>query len=186
MNASVVFHTLLILLGVLTIVAVFVLGDAVVETGAEVLRAVARFIKATIEKLASAGRAVLVFSWWNVLAATVVIMLALVWFLRAYWFKPGKLDAVKLRPPVCTELLDRQGFVFDYLCPFDGVRIWRQLTDIPASFRALVVMLEDAKFFDHSGLDLDEIINSIETDLERKKFARGASTITQQLAKNLY
>src|SRR5205085_5365264 len=44
----------------------------------------------------------------------------------------------------------------------------------------------DAGFWGHEGIDLVEIRKSLETDWESGGFMRGASTITQQLAKNLY
>ena len=47
-------------------------------------------------------------------------------------------------------------------------------------------MAEDAGFWGHEGIDLVEIRKSLETDWETGAFLRGASTITQQLAKNLY
>ena len=49
-----------------------------------------------------------------------------------------------------------------------------------------VLVTEDAKFWKHDGLDYEQIKESMEVNLERGEFARGASTITQQLAKNLY
>jgi monofunctional biosynthetic peptidoglycan transglycosylase len=45
---------------------------------------------------------------------------------------------------------------------------------------------EDQKFFDHEGFDWEEMQKAIEKDWEEKKFHRGASTISQQLAKNLF
>src|SRR5262245_52764568 len=45
---------------------------------------------------------------------------------------------------------------------------------------------EDSRFFDHSGFDWEEIQKAIEKDWDDKGFTRGASTISQQLAKNLF
>ena len=56
----------------------------------------------------------------------------------------------------------------------------------PPHLKRAVVVTEDAAFFDHDGIDLDEIKASLERNWEEGRFARGASTITQQLAKNLY
>ncbi len=55
----------------------------------------------------------------------------------------------------------------------------------PALVRAVLVA-EDAAFFEHDGIDYDELKESIEVNLEQGRVVRGASTITQQLAKNLY
>jgi len=55
----------------------------------------------------------------------------------------------------------------------------------PALTRAVLVA-EDAAFWQHEGVDYDELQKSIELDWARGQLTRGASTITQQLAKNLY
>lgn len=49
-----------------------------------------------------------------------------------------------------------------------------------------VLVAEDAAFWQHEGVDYDELQKSIELDWARGQLTRGASTITQQLAKNLY
>ena len=49
-----------------------------------------------------------------------------------------------------------------------------------------VVAAEDQKFFGHEGVDWDAIKESVEEDRKKRRFARGGSTITQQLAKNLF
>ncbi|MCI0409860.1 MAG: transglycosylase domain-containing protein, partial [Acidobacteria bacterium] len=48
------------------------------------------------------------------------------------------------------------------------------------------VAAEDPKFFGHEGVDWDAVKESLETNVRKARFARGGSTITQQLAKNLY
>jgi monofunctional biosynthetic peptidoglycan transglycosylase len=49
-----------------------------------------------------------------------------------------------------------------------------------------VIISEDAKFWVHEGFDFDAIHYAIEKDIKARTFKLGASTITQQLAKNLY
>ena len=49
-----------------------------------------------------------------------------------------------------------------------------------------VLVAEDGAFFSHQGIDYEEMKEAIKTDWKKKTFARGASTITMQLAKNLY
>lgn len=53
---------------------------------------------------------------------------------------------------------------------------------IPAAYLAA----EDSHFYQHHGFDFDNIRRALIYDLEVKRFARGASTISQQLVKNLY
>lgn len=63
---------------------------------------------------------------------------------------------------------------------------WVPYTQISADLRRAVIVTEDAAFFDHDGIDLAEVKASMERNWEEGRFTRGASTITQQLAKNLY
>lgn len=49
-----------------------------------------------------------------------------------------------------------------------------------------VLVAEDAAFFSHQGIDYNELREAIKTDWKKKRWARGGSTITMQLAKNLY
>jgi len=63
---------------------------------------------------------------------------------------------------------------------------WVPYSRISPFLKRAVIVTEDAAFFDHDGIDLDEIKASLEKNWEDGQFLRGASTISQQLAKNLY
>jgi monofunctional biosynthetic peptidoglycan transglycosylase len=63
---------------------------------------------------------------------------------------------------------------------------WIPYNQISPYLRRAVIVTEDAGFYDHDGIDLNEIKASLEKNWEEGQFLRGASTITQQLAKNLY
>jgi monofunctional glycosyltransferase len=64
--------------------------------------------------------------------------------------------------------------------------VWKSLKSISPNLKNAVLIAEDAAFFQHEGLDYNEIREAIKVNAEKMEFARGASTITQQLAKNLY
>jgi monofunctional glycosyltransferase len=66
------------------------------------------------------------------------------------------------------------------------IRSWVSYNNISPNLRNAVLIAEDGAFFQHSGYDLDEIRESVKRNWREKRFVRGASTITQQLAKNLY
>jgi monofunctional biosynthetic peptidoglycan transglycosylase len=66
------------------------------------------------------------------------------------------------------------------------VQRWVSYGRISPQLVRAVLVTEDAAFWQHDGLDYQQIKESMEVNLERGEFARGASTITQQLAKNLY
>jgi monofunctional glycosyltransferase len=63
---------------------------------------------------------------------------------------------------------------------------WIPYSRISPNLKRAVLVAEDAGFWGHEGIDLAEIKKSLETDWEKGILLRGASTITQQLAKNLY
>jgi monofunctional biosynthetic peptidoglycan transglycosylase len=66
------------------------------------------------------------------------------------------------------------------------VRTWVPLSRVSRHLIHAVLSSEDQNFFGHEGVDWKAIEESIETNVEKGRFARGGSTITQQLAKNLY
>ena len=63
---------------------------------------------------------------------------------------------------------------------------WVPLSRISPWLQKSVVNSEDARFFDHDGIDMVETEAALEKAAERGKLGRGASTISQQLAKNLW
>lgn len=63
---------------------------------------------------------------------------------------------------------------------------WVPLAQISNFIILATLASEDTTFFQHEGFDLHEIKQALKKDIEKKGFARGASTITQQLVKNLY
>jgi monofunctional biosynthetic peptidoglycan transglycosylase len=70
--------------------------------------------------------------------------------------------------------------------PFRTSQRWVSYKQISPALTRAVLVTEDAAFWQHDGLDYDEIRASIERGLATGGRIRGASTITQQLAKNLY
>jgi monofunctional biosynthetic peptidoglycan transglycosylase len=63
---------------------------------------------------------------------------------------------------------------------------WVPYSRIAQQLKRAVIVAEDRAFWEHDGIDIEQIRLSMEINLEQGKAARGASTITQQLAKNLY
>jgi monofunctional biosynthetic peptidoglycan transglycosylase len=63
---------------------------------------------------------------------------------------------------------------------------WVSYEQISANLKRAVLVSEDSAFWQHDGIDIEQLKASIEKDLERGQMVRGGSTITQQLAKNLY
>lgn len=63
---------------------------------------------------------------------------------------------------------------------------WIPLTQVSPYVIKAVIIAEDDKFWTHDGFDYNAMQKAIEKDIKKKKFAIGGSTISQQLAKNLY
>ncbi len=67
-----------------------------------------------------------------------------------------------------------------------GSDTWVPRSNITHYMFGAVLTTEDGRFFRHRGFDQEAIINSIRENLQSRRFVRGASTISMQLAKNLY
>lgn len=63
---------------------------------------------------------------------------------------------------------------------------WVAYSRISPNLKRAVLVAEDDAFWQHDGIDVEQLRQSIEADWTRGQFLRGGSTITQQLAKNLY
>ena len=65
-------------------------------------------------------------------------------------------------------------------------QIWVPLTNVSPYLTNAVLIAEDDKFWQHEGFDFESIEKAIEKDIKAGKFRFGGSTISQQLARNLY
>ena len=65
-------------------------------------------------------------------------------------------------------------------------QIWVPYGAISDHLKKAVLVSEDAAFFSHKGVDIDELKAALKKDWETMSFNRGGSTITMQLAKNLF
>jgi monofunctional biosynthetic peptidoglycan transglycosylase len=91
------------------------------------------------------------------------------------------------RNPATTALIEqRRAEAFRAKRPYRPQQVWVPLERISPRLVEAVVAAEDATFREHGGFDWSELRQAALHDLRRGRFARGASTITQQLAKNLY
>ncbi|HYP91393.1 MAG TPA: biosynthetic peptidoglycan transglycosylase, partial [Polyangiaceae bacterium] len=67
-----------------------------------------------------------------------------------------------------------------------GTPSWVSLDDISRHMESAILICEDAGFHSHAGFDFRALENALKDDLKQGRFARGASTVSMQLAKNLY
>ncbi|MCC7124261.1 MAG: monofunctional biosynthetic peptidoglycan transglycosylase [Acidobacteria bacterium] len=103
-----------------------------------------------------------------------------------YLTLPDVRPLVRTNPTATAFMTLRQQEARDAGRKFAIRQQWVPYARISPHLKRAVVVTEDAAFFDHDGIDLDEVKASFERNWEDGRFTRGASTITQQLAKNLY
>jgi len=64
--------------------------------------------------------------------------------------------------------------------------VWKDLNDISPNLVHAVLLSEDDMFYQHHGFDMEQIEIAIKEDLEKKRYAYGGSTISQQCARSLF
>lgn len=87
-------------------------------------------------------------------------------------------------PRAATRLYADDGSLFAEL--FVEKRIPIPLKEMPDQLRKAFVAIEDVRFYEHSGFDLRGIVRAFYKNMVRQGMSEGASTITQQLARNLF
>ncbi|MEO0275026.1 MAG: PBP1A family penicillin-binding protein [candidate division WOR-3 bacterium] len=108
-----------------------------------------------------------------------LILLAVFWFIT-----PSPYIIEKFEPSLATEVYDRNDnliYTF-YLEKREAIKF----SDIPRNVINAFVAVEDKRFFEHNGIDIVRLFKSILVDIMTLKPAQGASTITQQLARNMF
>ncbi len=97
-----------------------------------------------------------------------------------------QLDIAKLEDPLPepTYIMDRSGQKASQLSSSQIEPV--PLTRIPLNLRNAVIAAEDRRFYEHPGVDVRSIGRALVRDLMIGGFAEGGSTITQQLAKNMF
>lgn len=79
------------------------------------------------------------------------------------------------REKVISRLLDKENYYK-----------WTPISSVNRDYLFAIVMAEDSNFFTHSGINYDAIVDAMVKNYKSEAYSYGASTITQQVAKNLY
>lgn len=90
----------------------------------------------------------------------------------------------QVKPALSTQVYSRDGALIHQY--FTHNRVYVDYSQLPSSLIEATIATEDAKFWNHWGIDLRGILRAIVIDIIRMDFAQGSSTITMQLARNLY
>lgn len=83
-------------------------------------------------------------------------------------------------------VLNKKGKTVEIIFEGKKPRKWVTLKEVSSKALWAIVISEDWAFYQHSGLDFNQLGKIFEQAVKKGKFKRGASTITQQVVKNLY
>jgi monofunctional biosynthetic peptidoglycan transglycosylase len=104
-----------------------------------------------------------------------------------YFLLMPDVSKLKKEHPRKTALMEyREKAAKERRKPYRVYQSWVPLSKISPYAVKAVLIAEDDKFWEHEGFDYEAIEKAVEKDLKVKKFKFGGSTITQQLARNLY
>ncbi|MGE5808948.1 MAG: transglycosylase domain-containing protein [Nitrospirota bacterium] len=120
-----------------------------------------------------------------ILALAAIVLTVLLWIFAALRNLPDVSALKRYRPAAAAEVLDRDGGVLAH-CYDSKLRIWTPIAAIPKVVIQAVVIAEDDTFFGHHGVNYQATWDALIVDVQRKKFSRGGSTITQQMIKNVF
>ncbi|MDR0305856.1 MAG: PBP1A family penicillin-binding protein [Chitinispirillales bacterium] len=103
---------------------------------------------------------------------------------RLYETLPSHSQLQNVEQSLVSKVLDKNGSLIHEFSV--ERRFWVPLDEIPADLQNAVIAIEDRGFYRHWGIDVYRVFGATVVNVVRKKRAQGASTITQQLARNLY
>lgn len=106
-----------------------------------------------------------------------------------YFYNELRFDARTIideyKPKLTTQIKDRNGKLIANVFEDGGNRLYAKYEEIPGRIIEALVAIEDTSFFEHKGINIEAIIRAGIKDIIAGKLVEGASTLTQQLVKNL-
>ncbi len=113
-----------------------------------------------------------------------VLVVVLAWLTVVLSHLPDVRILKHYRPPSASQVLDKDGRL---LAEYHGqkLRIWVPIADLPDSVIQAVTTAEDDTFFEHRGINYKATWDALVLDVQKRRYVRGGSTITQQMIKNV-
>ena len=125
-------------------------------------------------------KSLLRWTWRLMLLALITLALVQFWFVVHVWYWAG-------HNPEMTAFMASRMEKLRQKDPNAVLRHqWVRYNRISVHLKRAIVAAEDARFLDHEGFDWDGIQKAYEKNLKKGKVVAGGSTISQQLAKNLF
>jgi penicillin-binding protein 2A len=122
--------------------------------------------------------------FWVALALFILISFLLLALAAGLWI--ASLDVSELENPLVqpTVIYDKDGNKVSQLSSSKIEPI--SINEVPLHTRQAIIAVEDRRFYEHRGVDVWSILRALVRDLKSGDFSEGGSTITQQLAKNMF
>jgi 1A family penicillin-binding protein len=126
--------------------------------------------------------------FWGVVGALFMVFLGV---LIATFFiyknqTPSVAEIFNYRPPQTSTIFDRTGKIVLYKIHGEENRKVLSHDEIPDVVRIATIATEDKNFYTHFGIDFLSILRALRTNVEKGEISQGGSTITQQLARNVF
>ncbi len=138
---------------------------------------------------------------WTLIKVQFVLLLLIITAL-GYYYAGGyastindmkkEADAIVARSTDATFKKDQTSILYDAygneICRLNGAKdsYYVTIENIPNSVKSAVISIEDKKFYSHSGIDYKAIMRAVSAMIKNGEVTQGASTITQQLARNMF
>jgi monofunctional biosynthetic peptidoglycan transglycosylase len=130
-----------------------------------------------------------IWQWIKAHKLLTVIILLLCYGIIEYFRLPGReeIRSLKKLTPKATAMMNaRRETAIDNGKKYFIRQQTISLGQMSIHLKHAVIAAEDGAFYEHEGVDWYEVKESLKKDIAKGRFARGASTITQQLAKNIF
>ncbi len=116
-----------------------------------------------------------------------VILAVVIVYVLYVWITFPDVSRLATEPPKTTAFMEERRDELRREGKDDHIDYrWVPYSAISPSLRRAVLVAEDDTFYEHGGVDVQAMRDALKRDWQRKKVTHGGSTITQQLAKNLY
>ncbi len=106
--------------------------------------------------------------------------------LENIWDELPEVAAQDLSPALTTRIYDRHGNLLDTVADMNSRMQLARFEELPDYVPQAFIAIEDERFYSHIGIDPIRIVGALIVDLKKGGLEHGASTITQQLIKNVY
>lgn len=117
--------------------------------------------------------------WLVVVPTAIVLAIQLVFFVQIWWWVDHN--------PESTSFMDRQLSILREKDPKTKLKHkWVSYDRVSNNLKRAIIAAEDSHFSEHEGIDWDAMQRAYEKNTKKGKIVAGGSTITQQLAKNLF